>query len=163
MEKNKRNTDAHASGLLDTAGKIVRRRLGDAIYGQVPVQAPFVDLEERAPSALARRPLLPERGSEVRRVLLQRRLVQPKLGLLDLDDGAVGVPKVWISPRSARTRARARRPPPLSPSPSCAAWLRVCCHPRLRARHHPQPHLSSQSPCASDLPERHHHGLGETA
>jgi hypothetical protein len=58
-ENKKRNTDAHV--LLDDSQQtwqIVRRRLGDAINGQVPVQAPLVDLdlEERAPSALARRP-----------------------------------------------------------------------------------------------------------
>jgi hypothetical protein len=118
-QKGNKETECgtHVHGLLDDSqqpGKIVRRRLGDAINGQVPVQAPFVDLdlEERAPAVLARRPLLPERGSEVRRVLLQRRLVQPKLGLLDLDDdGTVGVPKVWMGLR--RTRARARRPSPL--------------------------------------------------
>ena len=62
---------------------------------------------------------LPERICEVGRVLLQRRLVQLKLGLPDLDDdGTIGMPEIWMLLRVtiaialalARSRPPGRRP-----------------------------------------------------
>lgn len=85
--------------------KVVRGRLGDAIDGEVADWAPLVvfDLEDRASATLIFTLAL-EQGSKVGRVLLQRRLVQLELCVPDLDDdGAVGMPKVWVG-----LRARAR-------------------------------------------------------
>jgi len=83
------------------------------VDGQVPVGAPLVDFDlEVRPPAVPVPFLLPERSGEVGRVLLQRRLVQPKLGLFHLDDdGPIGMPKIGMSLcRARRARTPVRRP-----------------------------------------------------